>query len=65
VSEPTDHLDQAFTSAAYAMLFAIDQWDEFSAFILDEIGRLPPINRTSMAIHIQKIILLTDPDRMS
>lgn len=56
-------LDQAFTSSGYAMLYALENWDEFTAAIAAKIGHPIPICRTQFAAHAARISLMIEPSR--
>lgn len=58
--------DQWFTSAGMAMLFAANNWREFSKFASGRVlkGRPLPIGRGDMMHHAGHVISLTDPERM-
>ena len=59
-----DTLDQAFTSAGFAMKFAADNWQEFCEWAERITGRPVPIDSADMLRAGLRITLMADPERM-
>lgn len=60
----TENLDQVFSSAAFAMKFAAENWQEFSEFTEKLIGRPVPVSRTDMLAAGLRVLSFIDPTRM-
>lgn len=60
-----DDLDQVFTTACAAMLFAARNWQAFCEFMESEvISRPVPITPETMHRHGLRIGLMANPERM-
>lgn len=57
-------LDQVFTSAGYALSFALANWDEFRAHAEKYTGRPLPVGWGTVAEHARHIVALIDPERI-
>ena len=56
-------LDQIFTTAGAAMLFAVADWDRFHEFMMKVNGRVP-VSREQMSRDSVRILLMVDPMRL-
>lgn len=57
-------LDQVFTSAGYAMWYAMQNWPDFEQFLIRNCGRAP-IGLETLTDHARHVTALIDPERIA